>query len=107
MINHSYGLEFIGMIKKYADRLKHYDKPGVIQFLEMEKVIPRLHKSQTVELCDTCKGSGIYYWDELTNYHKGEYDTYSKTCPNCNGSGRMLHIEYKSSVTEPFASKEK
>lgn len=106
MINHTYGLEFIGIVKKYAERLKHYDKQDVVQFLEMEKVIPRLHKSQTVELCTKCKGSGIYSWDELADYHKREYNTFSNTCPNCNGSGRMLHIVYASSSSEPFVPKE-
>jgi len=106
-LKETFGLEFIGLIKKNAERMKYFDKHRLVQFLEMENIIPEFHKIENVKLCENCEGTGIYHWDELADYHKGEYNTFSKTCEECNGSGRILHIEYSASKKEPYVSKVK
>lgn len=40
-------------------------------------------------LCGTCKGSGLTNHEELTCYHKREYDYWTTTCKFCVGSGRQ------------------
>ena len=107
MSDETVGSQFVAHVIKNAERIIHYDKNRLIQFLEMEKFIPPLYKIENVKLCENCEGVGIYYWDELTDYHKGIYDTYSKVCSECKGSGRILDITYTSSQKEPFIPKNK
>ena len=45
-----------------------------------------------------CKGQGIYSKRELTDYHKGEYDTWREFCTCCDGEGRMLECIYTTRV---------
>lgn len=99
-----FGLELIAAVKKSSDKLKNASKAEVIEFLERAGVIQRPHKVSKIELCDSCKGEGIVYWDELVNYHKSEYDTHSKTCTTCTGSGRVIYTQETSTSREPFIS---
>lgn len=46
----------------------------------------RIHK---IVLCAHCEGRGFNWHEELTNYHKREYDVTRVTCVACNGSGRL------------------
>lgn len=41
-------------------------------------------------LCPTCEGSGVIRQEELTCYHKGEYDVWFKDCPKCDGVGLLI-----------------
>jgi hypothetical protein len=107
MIENTFGLELIAAVKKGAERLKYADKSTVQQFLEMAGVIPPVREQCTIELCKDCKGEGISYWEECTNYHKGEYDTYSKECSYCEGSGRILVTEFSAIQRRAFKPKEK
>ena len=43
----------------------------------------------TVILCDNCNGKGVIAQEELTCYHKGEYDYWTEECPRCKGSGLL------------------
>lgn len=42
-----------------------------------------------VVLCDKCKGRGTVERDELKDYHKREYNTWTEACKPCGGSGRV------------------
>jgi len=55
-----------------------------------------------VILCHTCVGFGYVEKSELTNYHRGEYDTWDETCATCKGKGRLFQetIPEKVKVTE-------
>lgn len=45
-----------------------------------------------VILCLNCKGAGVTQYDEMTNYHKREYNTHVVDCKRCNGTGRLKKI---------------
>jgi DnaJ-class molecular chaperone len=107
MYENKFGLELIAAVKQGAERLKYADKKDVMRFLERAGVIPTLNEKGTIELCENCKGEGIVYWDECTNYHKGEYETYSKECPYCEGSGRMIVTEHSAITRRAFKPSEK
>ena len=49
-----------------------------------------LIRSNTVVLCERCKGYGFTEKEELSDYHKREYSTYRTTCDHCEGDGRMI-----------------
>ena len=49
-----------------------------------------LSRSNTVVLCEHCKGYGYFEKEELSDYHKREYSTYRTTCGRCEGDGRMI-----------------
>jgi len=49
-----------------------------------------LSRSNTVVLCEHCKGYGFFEKEELSDYHKREYSTYRTTCGRCEGDGRMI-----------------
>jgi hypothetical protein len=107
MYENKFGLELIAAVKQGAERLKNADKEEVRRFLENCGVIPRLHEKRTIELCKNCDGEGVYYWDELVNHHKGEYETYSKECGVCEGSGRTIFTEHSVITRRAFKPKEK
>lgn len=57
-----------------------------------------------IVICDKCRGSGLTRHEELTNYHKREYDTWTTPCKTCEGSGR---IEITTVTTrKPYAQPE-
>lgn len=43
-------------------------------------------------LCTTCKGTGVTQYNEMTDYHKREYNTHIEDCKHCNGTGRLKKI---------------
>ena len=45
-----------------------------------------------VILCFSCKGTGVTKHDELTDYHKREYNAHVADCKRCNGTGRLKKI---------------
>jgi len=47
---------------------------------------------ERIVICDKCVGCGIVYWNELVDYHKGDYDTHSKDCERCKGRGVLVKI---------------
>ena len=49
-----------------------------------------LSRSNTVVLCERCKGFGFTLDEELTDYHKREYTTTRSECRRCEGDGRMI-----------------
>ena len=49
-----------------------------------------MSRSNTVVLCEHCKGYGFFEKEELSDYHKREYSTYRTTCGRCEGDGRMI-----------------
>lgn len=49
-----------------------------------------LSRSNTVVLCDRCKGFGYDLNEKLTDYHKREYTTTRYNCSHCEGDGRMI-----------------
>lgn len=49
-----------------------------------------LSRSNTVVLCERCKGFGFKLDEELTDYHKREYTTTRNICSTCEGDGRMI-----------------
>lgn len=107
MYENKFGLELIAAVKQGAERLKNADKQEVERFLIRAGVIPDWNKSYTIELCERCKGEGIVYWEELVNYHKGEYDTHSNVCQECEGSGRIMVTKHSAIQRRAFKPKEK
>ena len=49
-----------------------------------------LSRSNTVVLCERCKGFGYILDEQLSDYHKREYTTTRSTCGICEGDGRMI-----------------
>lgn len=49
-----------------------------------------LSRSNTVVLCERCKGFGFTLDEELSDYHKREYTTTRNVCSRCEGDGRMI-----------------
>ena len=43
-------------------------------------------------VCTSCQGTGVTTWEVCVNYHKRDYDTHSKTCKGCNGTGLQKRI---------------
>lgn len=39
--------------------------------------------------CETCKGTGYTSREELTDYHRREYDVFTDKCHKCKGDGRL------------------
>jgi DnaJ-class molecular chaperone len=58
-----------------------------------------------IMLCKKCDGTGVFKWSELADYHKGEYDFYSETCKECNGTGRIVKTKKWQVTYEPFDPK--
>lgn len=88
---------------KYAEKRKAEEthKADLIQ----ELIDLRLaHVTTNFSICTVCKGTGIYYREELTNYHRGEYDYFEETCHHCGGVGTFKNkeITLKVSVQYPF-----
>lgn len=50
--------------------------------------------SKEIISCDHCKGSGIRQRKELTDYHRGDYDTWKEYCTWCDGEGRLIQNTY-------------
>lgn len=42
--------------------------------------------------CETCKGTGYTSHEQLTDYHKREYSTFTNLCHKCKGDGRLVEI---------------
>jgi DnaJ-class molecular chaperone len=64
----------------------------------------KVHRKQTVVMCDLCKGTGRYYKEELTDYHRGEYDSIRYDCKKCNSGGRLIVEEVTISMG-PYTKK--
>ena len=47
---------------------------------------------EKIVICDECKGEGLIECSELTDYHNGNYDYWTKKCDRCKGSGRLLEV---------------
>lgn len=56
--------------------------------------------TNAVVICKPCYGSGTIIKSEMTDYHKGEYDTWREVCKQCEGSGRLF--ETTEVTTVPF-----
>lgn len=52
-------------------------------------------REKEVVLCSNCKGEGVLYIHEVTDYHRNEYDVTKKECRSCGGTGRL----WKTTVT--------
>lgn len=59
-------------------------------------------KTETIELCDSCKGTGVIEREELVNHHKGDYDYWTETCSRCLGSGLIKVTETYTMTVEPY-----
>lgn len=68
---------------------------------EPEVVTVYTTRSSRVEACTKCKGSGIYSYEDLVDYHRREYDTKHEKCDRCDGNGRMLIHQTYSVVRLP------
>lgn len=49
-----------------------------------------LSRSNTVVLCERCKGFGYTLDERLSDYHRREYTTTRSKCRDCEGDGRMI-----------------
>lgn len=54
--------------------------------------------TKKIVCCSVCNGTGIRECEELTSYHKGEYDYWNELCYHCGGEGRVLEVKYYSRV---------
>lgn len=61
-----------------------------------EEILKNYHlvvkTEKTVMLCTHCKGTGTYWREELTCYHRGEYDYFPEKCALCDGYGLLEEI---------------
>ena len=72
----------------------------------MEKFdMKQMHTSHKVIICDQCEGTGIRSWNECTDYHKGDYETYHETCKKCDGTGRIFKTKKWHVIYEAFDPK--
>lgn len=73
-VNKEYFIEnFFGYSKKYFP----------VSFLEQ----------RTLNSCIRCSGTGRTSREELTDYHKREYDTFYDDCDICSGEGRVIQTK--------------
>lgn len=70
--------------------------------MEEKEILRRLHTYTEVIICEICKGTGVYTWKELEDYHKGDYETMYAKCDKCKGTGRLLKTKKYMEYTEPF-----
>lgn len=56
--------------------------------------------SGTIEVCDRCKGLGFNRVEKLTDYHRGEYDTFTEKCERCDGDGRVFVVRKSMKIIE-------
>jgi DnaJ-class molecular chaperone len=50
----------------------------------------RAYQSARIVECSACEGSGVVEKEEMTSYHKREYDVWNEVCQKCDGDGRMV-----------------
>jgi len=48
--------------------------------------------SEKIVICNKCNGEGLIHCSELTDYHNGYYDHWTKKCDRCKGSGRLWEV---------------
>lgn len=73
--------------------------------MKKELDIQQFHTVREIIICTKCKGSGIYTWEEIVDYHRGDKDIHEETCATCNGTGRLVRIKKWLEWTEPFDTK--
>jgi len=49
--------------------------------------------TETIIICDRCRGSGKVQQKKLEDYHHGTYYEWDEPCPRCGGTGRMVRQE--------------
>jgi len=65
------------------------------------RIEPEWHSTQCIVICTHCGGSGTSEHNELTDYHRNDYDYWNEFCSACDGQGRLVktshsfRIEYK------------
>lgn len=62
--------------------------------------------NREVIICYECDGKGFITKSVLTDYHKGEYDSFDHFCKKCKGSGRIIKTTTTNVTEEPFSSDE-
>lgn len=50
-------------------------------------------ETKKIQSCPACSGTGRTSRNELTDYHKREYDTFHEDCHKCAGQGRIIITE--------------
>lgn len=50
--------------------------------------------TKKIVCCARCQGAGVREYQELTNYHRGEYDSWLDYCTTCGGEGRVVENKY-------------
>lgn len=78
-----------GRIEALQRQLEGRDKDLREMRAFVEQFKSRRRKQGVVCVCEGCKGSGITHHDELSDYHKREYNVWTETCRRCDGSGRV------------------
>lgn len=66
--------------------------PEIIELIERKAAI-KYFNTQTVVLCTRCSGTGSYTTEELTDYHRRDYDTVRHKCEACLGDGRLVQTK--------------
>lgn len=51
-----------------------------------------MRTKREIVICEYCKGKGYAVHHEVTNYHKGEYDSVRVDCIPCDSKGRVVQI---------------
>lgn len=59
----------------------------------------------TIVICEKCTGLGQIGEEILEDYHKREYSTEYKVCPNCKGTGRLVKTHKWQISYDPFDPK--
>jgi len=59
----------------------------------------------SIIICKECKGRGSLEFPNLDSSLLFSKKTILKTCPNCNGSGRLVEIKKWAIMVEPFDPK--
>jgi hypothetical protein len=55
-----------------------------------EKFPVSFTEKRSLKSCDRCIGTGRTSREELSDYHKREYNIYHEECKNCAGEGRVI-----------------
>lgn len=53
-----------------------------------------------IVICNSCSGTGFSTREELVDYHKGDYESFTEKCERCAGDGRMIKSKEKLSYRE-------
>ncbi|AKF13447.1 hypothetical protein PHIN3_184 [Sinorhizobium phage phiN3] len=74
----------------------------ILETLFGDSLILGLSEHKSIVACDSCTATGYTRREELTNYHRGEYTTYTDTCEKCAGEGRLTKTTVEIGINKRY-----